>query len=658
MLSFLKRYNGIMFTQALKSAKIEADDQAIQTILLDLPDDIYAAVDSCETAQEIWLIGIPGNANQNSNENGNLVAACAEGNAIVHNGNQIRQAQQKQQSLHDGKVLFEKHDPPVVHDSKETLQLAQERRQKMKHLNKEIKPTNYTKINHLSRFLKEAANFVKDFKSLAKEADESLAKHKALELEIERLLRAVVSQDIMSVVQNNSVGETSNLQTELEHTFNPLSQKLENENVELEFQVLNYAKENAYLKTTYKNLFDSISVTRTQTKTIIDSLQNKLHDTIYENAKLRAQLFDKVSDQKDTACGMSANTKFAKQSTLRKPPKVGETHALLKPVTSNSIPTPQRSKVMKNVKVIAPGMFRINPFKTSREEKHVPNKVRVSIRTNLITVSQTPIITKKVVNSDSNGLSSIGVDNTKTRRPQPRSNTKNDRVPSTSKSSRSKNKEVEVEEHHRKLLLSRNKHISSECKNVKLATQNGKFKVVYAMCKQCLISVNHDVCLLNCVNGMTSRGKKQKANVSINKNQNKQKPKVKKTKKVGAIERLASPKHSKPRSFLRWSPTRRMFDLKGKIIASNESESQSDCSKSDNACTSNPLEPTIKWFSNSTFSLAAILGVSDLQWRNILIIRVYFIEGLGHNLFLVGQFYDSDLDVAFRRNTCFIKNLE
>nr|GFA39672.1 hypothetical protein [Tanacetum cinerariifolium] len=163
-------------------------------------------------------------------------------------------------------------------------------------------------------------------------------------------------------------------------TFNPLSQKLENENVELEFQVLNYAKENAHHKTTYKNLFDSISMTRTQAKTIIDSLQNKLHDTIYENAKLRAQLFDKVSDQKDTASGTSANTKFAKQSILGKPPKVGKTYALSKPVTSNSIPTPQRSKVVENVKVIAPGMFRINPFKTTREEKHVPNKVKASTR--------------------------------------------------------------------------------------------------------------------------------------------------------------------------------------------------------------------------------------------------------------------------------------
>ncbi|GJT22258.1 integrase, catalytic region, zinc finger, CCHC-type containing protein [Tanacetum coccineum] len=60
----------------------------------------------------------------------------------------LKQAQRKQQSLYNGKVLFEKHDPPAVHDSEETLQLAQESRLKMKQLNKEIKPANYTKINH------------------------------------------------------------------------------------------------------------------------------------------------------------------------------------------------------------------------------------------------------------------------------------------------------------------------------------------------------------------------------------------------------------------------------------------------------------------------------------------------------------------------------
>ncbi|GKE19167.1 hypothetical protein Tco_1426744, partial [Tanacetum coccineum] len=309
---------------------------------------------------------------------------------------------------------------------------------------------------------------------------------------------------------------------------------------EVEFQVQNYEKENAQLKTTYKNLFDSISVTQAQTKTIIDSLQDKLHVTIYENAKLRAQLFDKVSEQKDTTEGTSENTQFCKQSILGKPPsssgsklydvtpfpkskrlpKIDKTHALSKPATSNSVPTPQESKVMKNDNVITPGMFRIYPFKPSREEKYVPNKVRASIRTNLITVLQPYAITKKDVNSDSNSLSSTRVDNTaKTRRPQPRSNTKNDKVPYASKSSCSKNKEVEVEEHLRNLLLSKNKkHMSSECSNVKLAIRNDKSEVIYAMCKQCLITTNHDVCVLNYVNDMNSRGKKQKANVSNTEN--------------------------------------------------------------------------------------------------------------------------------------------
>nr|GFB06372.1 ribonuclease H-like domain-containing protein [Tanacetum cinerariifolium] len=48
----------------------------------------------------------------------------------------------------------------------------------------------------------------------------------------------------------------------------------------------------------------------------------------------------------------------------------------------------------------------------------------------------------------------------------------------------------------------------------------------------------------------------------------------------------------------------------------------------------------------------------DLQWGNILITRVYFVEGLGHNLFSIGQFCDLDLEVAFRRNACFIRILD
>ncbi|GJR20229.1 putative ribonuclease H-like domain-containing protein [Tanacetum coccineum] len=56
--------------------------------------------------------------------------------------------------------------------------------------------------------------------------------------------------------------------------------------------------------------------------------------------------------------------------------------------------------------------------------------------------------------------------------------------------------------------------------------------------------------------------------------------------------------------------------------------------------------------------VAAILGYGDLQWGNILITRVYFVEGLGNNLFSVGQFCDLDLEITFKRNACFVRNLE
>ncbi|GKD22410.1 retrovirus-related pol polyprotein from transposon TNT 1-94, partial [Tanacetum coccineum] len=52
------------------------------------------------------------------------------------------------------------------------------------------------------------------------------------------------------------------------------------------------------------------------------------------------------------------------------------------------------------------------------------------------------------------------------------------------------------------------------------------------------------------------------------------------------------------------------------------------------------------------------MGYSDYHIRNVTIFRVYYIEGLRHNIFSVGQLCDLDLEVAFRKNTCFVRNLE
>nr|GEX46051.1 hypothetical protein [Tanacetum cinerariifolium] len=815
--------------------QIEADDQAIQTILLGLPKDIYAAVDSCETAQEIWLrtkdlhtadytqlyhflkynqkevdelkverlaktqdplalmensnnpyaflaphqdqpslnqnymqqpmpnpedianpttatnmalalmakafklnystptnnnqrissnlrnraecresdwnrlIGVQGNGNKNQIGNGSLVAARAEGNAVGQNGNQIRCYNYR--------------------GVEETLQLAQESREKVKQLNKEIKPANYTKINHLLgvfvsqtfksreelyfsndsktanvsksisipneefsddttpsvarkflnevksttvtlqrvvkhrmtlethnwsssahqelhkivkeeifpiinqvnarvqnfkiQFLKEAAKFVGDFKSLAKEADESLAKHKALEFEIKRLLRIVVGQDIISVVKKTSVVDTLNLQTELERT----KERFENRIIKKENE---YAKLwNDWYKKCDECKYDKISYDKAN-----KDMQQKIE-------RLQAQLGDLKVDYTQLYDLLKYNQK------------------------ENAVQNPRVQNVVNPNGLIG--------IQGNGNQNQIGNGNLMVARAEGNAAGQNGNQIKCY------NCRGVGVDNTKTRRPQHRSNTKNDRVPSASKSSRSKNKGEEVEEHHRNLLLSKNKkHMLSACNNFMLDSQNVYSKVVCAMFKQCLIYVNHDECLLNYVNEKNSRGKKQSANVSINKKQKKQKPKVKKPKKVESHKSLATPTLRKPRSLLRWSPTGRMSDINGKIVASGESESQSDCSKGDNACTSNPVEPTIKRFPNSTFSLAgnsnmfmfmgtvcfgndhvaAIPGFGDLQWGNILITRVYFVEGLGHNLFSVRQFCESDIEVAFRRNACFVRNFK
>nr|GFA94114.1 retrovirus-related Pol polyprotein from transposon TNT 1-94 [Tanacetum cinerariifolium] len=56
--------------------------------------------------------------------------------------------------------------------------------------------------------------------------------------------------------------------------------------------------------------------------------------------------------------------------------------------------------------------------------------------------------------------------------------------------------------------------------------------------------------------------------------------------------------------------------------------------------------------------IAPILGYGDLLQGAITIKRVYYVEGLNHNLFSVGQFCDADLEVAFRKSTCFIRDLK
>nr|GEV31906.1 hypothetical protein [Tanacetum cinerariifolium] len=127
------------------------------------------------------------------------------------------------------------------------------------------------------------AKFVRDFKSLAKEADESLAKHKALELEIERLLRAIISRDIISVVQNNYVEDTSNLQTKLERTkecFENFIIKKDNEYAKLWNDWYKKCEECKYDKILYDKAYNNMLQKIERLQAQLGHLKGKIKDTL------------------------------------------------------------------------------------------------------------------------------------------------------------------------------------------------------------------------------------------------------------------------------------------------------------------------------------------------------------------------------------------
>nr|GEY35208.1 integrase, catalytic region, zinc finger, CCHC-type, peptidase aspartic, catalytic [Tanacetum cinerariifolium] len=61
-------------------------------------------------------------------------------------------------------------------------------------------------------------------------------------------------------------------------------------------------------------------------------------------------------------------------------------------------------------------------------------------------------------------------------------------------------------------------------------------------------------------------------------------------------------------------------------------------------------------FENDQF--VKIVGYGDYKLGDTIISRVYYVEGLNHNLFSVGQFCDGGLEVTFRQHTCHIRNMD
>nr|GEU79303.1 retrovirus-related Pol polyprotein from transposon TNT 1-94 [Tanacetum cinerariifolium] len=570
--------------------RMHADDQAIQTILLGLPTDVYATIDSCETAKEIWEpnlkflnnlqpewkrhvtivrqtknlyeadftqfydflkmnrdeniegnggnqfgqyarqvaqnqqgynawqnggiqvaqnavqnLGVQNGGNQNGlvvvlwianqNGNGNIVAASAEGNG---NGNQDRCYNCR--GL--GHIARNCIARPRIRDAaylETQLLIAQK---------EEHASTSGTQLN---KALVYDTNGSAEVQVNDNCYDNDIYNMFTQEEQYMDLLEPIPEPQLMPQNDNHVTSVTPSMVQSggtVETSFAP------NEETR------------AHQEIVYRNLIDQVA----HVNMVNYNMRATNAELKYKNLEIQflKEAAKFVRDFKSLA--KEADESLDKQKSLEL-----EIERLLKASVRTSV-TPQVDK--PKLIVVTPCPKKLHASVPSRS---VPQPKEF----NVVKHSNRHVTFKENVSSDTVNSSSTGLVHTaRTRRQQPKGNTRNDRVPSASKSSKAK-KNVIVEDHHRNLSLSKNKKtISFERNNIKLAIRNDKSK---------------------------------------------------------------------------------------------------------NFC------GTVR-FGND--HIVEIMGYGDLKWGNITITMVYFVEGLGHNLFLVGQFCDADLEVAFRRNTCFIRDLD
>nr|GEY05241.1 reverse transcriptase domain-containing protein [Tanacetum cinerariifolium] len=176
-----------------------------------------------------------------------------------------------------------------------------------------------------------------------------------------------------------------------------------------------------------------------------------------------------------------------------------------------------------------------------------------------------------------------------------------------------------VEDHHRN--LNKQNHIDSRL-NVKHTGFVSNSNTVCNACNKSLFFANHDNCVVRNLKYVNVKTPTVKHN-------------VKTTKKVWK-ETVVTVRSQ-------WKPTGRHSGC-SRHMTDNRSKLTNYVDK---------FIGTVR-FENDQF--AAIVGYGDYKLGNTIISRVYYVEGLSHNLFLVGQFCDGGLKVAFRQHTCHIRN--
>ncbi|GJU88147.1 hypothetical protein Tco_1300570 [Tanacetum coccineum] len=430
-------------------------------------------------------------------------------------------------------------------------------------------------------------------------------------------------------------------------------EEIETINIELDHRVSKLIAENEHLKQTYKQLYDSIKPARIRSKEQCDDLINQVNLKSVEISDLNASLQEKVLEI------------TALKDDLRKL----KGKALVDNVVTKHTIDPEMLKI--DVEPITPKL--LNKKTThSAYIKHTQEEATV--------------------------LRDL-VEHVKSKYPLDHSlesacNTKKDKIQQTP-SSTQKNK---VEAYPRKVKSSlKNKDCVVAPKgtaNVQHSKLNANSELKCVKCNGCMLFDNHDLCVLDFINNVNAHVKSK----SVKKSSKKKiwKPTGKVFTNIGYI----------------WRPTGRTFTIVGnacpltrittttevprRIPSALDNETPKPVvtlvysrkprkSKTNGPVSKSKVVQIVLWYLDSGCSkhmtgdrsqltnfvnkflgtvkfgndhVAKILGYGDYQIGNVTISRVYYVEGLRHNLFSVGQFCDSNLEVAFRQHTCFIRNLE
>nr|GEW74588.1 hypothetical protein [Tanacetum cinerariifolium] len=353
----------------------------------------------------------------------------------------------------------------------------------------------------------------------------------------------------------------------------------------------------------------------------------KEREQYVEIQDLTAQLHDKniAISKPDPFLNSLERRYFSKTKSV---PKTNVSEGLSKPVTVQTLPQSARQAV-SNTNVLKPRMYQIGNKTTQTRAPQSPQTVR---------------------NTNPYVSTSIGVNHkTSVSRPQHRSNQLKDKVPPNN--SQVKPKKTQVEEHLRVSSISNKTKFVTTC-NDSLNSRTLNDNAVCATCGNCLVNSNHFACVTKMLNDMNARTKKPNV-VPIST----RKPKGHANKSVATPykKKVASKStNQKPQSYFRMLYEKTSKTWKWWI----EQQSPSG----------------YKWIPKTKMKWVPKAKNENVQKRIVQLVifivdsgcmkhmtgnlKVYDIEGLNHTLFLVGQFCDADLKVAFQKSTCFVRYLQ